>query len=241
MATNIVPANFGSATLSMTSREIAELTGKRHDNVLRDIDNLLETLPSELSSGFHSNTYESGDPPRPYRQFVLDRDSAYCLVAGYDAPSRMRIIKRWQELESQRVALPDFTNPVVAARAWADEVEARLIAEKDAAAKTLALEAAQPAVEFHDRVKMQPDHYSIREVAKLLRTGEKKLRQWMRDERLIALDNTPYQEYMNRGYFRQVIVKLQGGERLYSQTVVTSKGLAWLQRRIDHALMGVEV
>jgi phage regulator Rha-like protein len=94
-----------NTAVSMTSREIAELTGKRHDNVLRDIDNLLETLPSELSSGFKSGTYESGNPPRPYRQFVLDRDSTYCLVAGYDAASRMRIIKRWQELEA-RVALP---------------------------------------------------------------------------------------------------------------------------------------
>jgi len=86
----------------MTSREIAELTGKRHDNVLRDIDALLEALSSELRNGFTSSTYEAGRPPREYRQFVLDRDATYCLISGYDPNSRMRIIKRWQELETPK-------------------------------------------------------------------------------------------------------------------------------------------
>lgn len=92
-----------NTSLSMTSREVAELTGKRHDNVIRDIDKLVASLSSDLRTGFKSSTYVSGDPPREYRQFILDRDSTYCLVAGYDANARMRIIKRWQELEAQLV------------------------------------------------------------------------------------------------------------------------------------------
>lgn len=99
-------ATLSSTPATMTSREIAELTGKRHDHVLRDIDRLLETLSPDLGNGFKSNTYVSGDPPREYRQFILDRDSTYCLVAGYDANARMRIIKRWQELEEQTSAQP---------------------------------------------------------------------------------------------------------------------------------------
>ena len=93
--------------LEMTSKEIAELTGKEHRNVLRDIDVLLETLDSNLSNGFIPSTYESGDPPRAYRMYRLDRDATLCLVAGYDANARMRIIKRWQELEEHvRLAAP---------------------------------------------------------------------------------------------------------------------------------------
>ena len=100
----------------MTSREIAELTGKQHKNVLRDIDTLLLTLGSELSFGFKSSTYLAGNPPREYRQFDLDRDSTYCLVAGYDATARMKIIKRWQELEAREAApqIPQFSpDPIV--------------------------------------------------------------------------------------------------------------------------------
>ncbi len=82
----------------MSSREIADLTGKRHDHVLRDIDVLLKSLPPDLGAGYKSTTYVSADG-RTCRQFEMDRDSTICLVTGYDATSRMRIIKRWQELE----------------------------------------------------------------------------------------------------------------------------------------------
>lgn len=84
--------------LAMTSREIAELAGKEHFHVLRDIDALLRTLNPELGLGFTSSTYVDSTGKRN-RQFILDRDSSYCLVAGYDPNSRMLIIKRWQLLE----------------------------------------------------------------------------------------------------------------------------------------------
>lgn len=119
--TNLIP----SAPLTMTSREIAELTGKRHDNILRDIDTLILSLSSEMRNGFESSVYESGNPPREYRQYILDRDSTYCLIAGYDATARMKIIKRWQALESGE-ATPAFQAKPVHAAAYPP---AKLIAE----------------------------------------------------------------------------------------------------------------
>ena len=101
-----LPAILSAPTQGMTSREIAELTGKRHDHVLRDIDNLVASLSPELGNGFKSDTYTAGEPARSYRQYLLDRDATYCLVAGYDATSRMRIIKRWQELEQRSLPAP---------------------------------------------------------------------------------------------------------------------------------------
>ncbi|MEI8259287.1 MAG: Rha family transcriptional regulator, partial [Deltaproteobacteria bacterium] len=107
----------------MTSREIAELSTREHKNVLRDIDNLVESLGSELSQGYKSSTYIDINGVER-RQYVMDKDAAICLVSGYDPVARMKIIKRWQELEA-KASLPDFTNPVLAARAWADEMEKR--------------------------------------------------------------------------------------------------------------------
>lgn len=132
-----------NSSVSMTSREIAELTGKEHKNVLRDIDTILETIGSELSQGFKSTTYvdEGG---RTYRQFELDRDSSYCLMAGYDVNSRMRIIKRWQELEAGLLP-PDYPT---ALRALAAEVEQRQRVEEEQRRLRLQVEADKPYTEL---------------------------------------------------------------------------------------------
>lgn len=95
--------------VTMSSREIAELTGKRHRDVLRDIDNLLESLSADLRLGFKSSTYKDSTG-KDNRMFQMDRDSSYCLVAGYDANARMRIIKRWQELEAAQQSQPAIAN-----------------------------------------------------------------------------------------------------------------------------------
>ena len=95
-------ATLSSNTSTMTSREIAELTGKRHADVLRDIDRTIESLNEDLRLGFKSSTYKDSTG-KENRMYELDRDSSYCLVAGYDANARMRIIKRWQELEAQAI------------------------------------------------------------------------------------------------------------------------------------------
>lgn len=92
--------------VTMSSREIADLTGKRHSDVLRDIDNLVESLNADLRLGFISSTYKDSTG-KENRMYQMDRDASYCLVAGYDPNARMRIIKRWQEFETaQQTALP---------------------------------------------------------------------------------------------------------------------------------------
>lgn len=93
----------------MSSREIAELTGKQHGNVMRDIRVMLEELMnSNLNPCVKSTTY-IGKDGRTYDQYELDKETTLCLVAGYDATLRMRIIKRWMELEAayQKALTPE--------------------------------------------------------------------------------------------------------------------------------------
>ena len=93
----------------MSSREIAELTGKQHSNVMRDIRVMVEELMnSNLNPCVKSTTY-IGKDGRTYDQYELDKETTLCLVAGYDATIRMRIIKRWVELEAayQKALTPE--------------------------------------------------------------------------------------------------------------------------------------
>lgn len=157
--------------LTMTSREIAELTGKEHKNVLRDIDNLLISLGSELSLGF-SMTYE-GPKELGYRYFLLDRDSAYCLMSGYDAISRMRIIKRWQELEAaQKVQISLEETASRAFRAWADVAALLEIPQHIAQQEAVKAVRSNHGVDFSPLLLQAPAQSNIPEEAVMLEPAD---------------------------------------------------------------------
>jgi len=88
---------------SMTSREIAELTGKQHKHVLADIRTMLTQL-GMTSAEFSANLPDSYG--RLQAAIRLPKDLTLTLVSGYSIPMRHRIVTRWQELEAAQAPLP---------------------------------------------------------------------------------------------------------------------------------------
>lgn len=100
----IVTHNSGATTPTMSSREIAELTGKEHYNVLRDISRMLSELKVPPLS-FEGSYRAADNTMRPC--FNLPKRETLILVSGYSVELRARIIDRWQELEAvQAPAIP---------------------------------------------------------------------------------------------------------------------------------------
>ena len=98
---NIHPI-FDSCELTMTSLEVAELTGKRHDHVVEKIKELsakaiIRGLP-EIREKYES-TKKGGRPINLYR---LNRTESINLVANLCPEFTARIVKRWMELERQQ-------------------------------------------------------------------------------------------------------------------------------------------
>lgn len=90
-----------STTKTMTSREIAELTNKRHDHVVRDIRNMIEQIEAAPDLGWLCEQATYTDAQGKERvQYILDYDATMTLVTGYSAELRLRIVKRWRELET---------------------------------------------------------------------------------------------------------------------------------------------
>lgn len=115
----------------MSSREIAELTGKAHKHVLRDIRSIIEQL--EDGPDLDHEEFQQVIDSRGYTsEYLLTENQTLLLMTGYSIPLRQKLINRWQELEEQvaKPLLPDFADPVAAARAWADEVEQKLLAQQ---------------------------------------------------------------------------------------------------------------
>lgn len=93
--------SLASKPLTMTSREIAALVGKEHFHVMRDI----RTLRTQLGALFGGSiqTWRHPQNGQTYDEFALDKDTCLTLLLGYDPVARLKVVKRWQELEAGAV------------------------------------------------------------------------------------------------------------------------------------------
>lgn len=82
---------------TMSSGEIAKLTGKEHKNVLADIRKLLIELG--IDSAEFSAQYKDSSG-KENLLFNLPKRECLILVSGYSIKMRAAIIDRWQELEN---------------------------------------------------------------------------------------------------------------------------------------------
>lgn len=92
-----------NSELTMSSREIAGLTGKEHKNVKRDIENMLSDLEEDALT-FERIYFDTMN--RQQNEYHLDRRHVDCLLTGYSAVLRMKVIDRWQELEGAAPKIP---------------------------------------------------------------------------------------------------------------------------------------
>lgn len=85
------------AAQSMSSLQIAEITGKQHAHVMRDIRALLEQGVTESNFGLSEYKDSTG---RNLPCYNLTKKGCLILASGYNALLREKIIDRWEELES---------------------------------------------------------------------------------------------------------------------------------------------
>lgn len=102
---------IANINVTMSSREIAELTGKQHTNVIRDIRKMLSDL-GEAELKFESSYKDSTGRTLPL--FNLPKRETLILVSGYDTVLRAKVVDRMNALESARMA-PQVQNPVLQA------------------------------------------------------------------------------------------------------------------------------
>lgn len=73
-----------TTSLTMSSREIAELTGKQHRNVTRDIEKMLSDIEIDALNFEHIYQDSYGRNQKEYR---LPKNLTITLIAGYGLTS----------------------------------------------------------------------------------------------------------------------------------------------------------
>ena len=163
---------------TMSSREIADLCGKEHRNVCRDIDTLNESYEQmgllKVEQGYYT-LQNTGN--QQHRQFLLSKEQTVDLITGYRADIRIRINRRWQELEANAsqpvIALPqDYLS---ALKALVNSEEEKQVAQ----AQVIEL---KPKAEALARISQSAGATNIRDTAKAVGMRQNDFVAWCVDD-----------------------------------------------------------
>lgn len=218
--------------ISLTSLEIAELTGKEHRHVTRDIETYLEKVVEGGVSKFE-HTYQNPQNKQSYKCYRLPKREVLILVSGYSVELRAKIIDRLEYLENE--LKKQSYKPLSLKESLQMQLELLEKNEKlQIENQSLKNEAEQnaPLIHFANRIKDTNDAILIRDFAKILyeknkiEIGEKRLFAFLRDNGFLMSDNKPYKKYIEQGLFKvsETTISTINGDRLVSTTKITGKG-----------------
>lgn len=219
--------------LTMTSKEIADLTGKRHDNVMRDIRAMLGELYGEGGVLSFEGTHRSEQNGQEYPVFVLPKRESLILVSGYSTEMRAKIIDRWQALEARAPALPNLRDPaqMSALAVQLLEFNQELQAE---------LAAAAPKIAFAEAVGDAENLQKPKEVANAMGMGLVKFYAALRQRAFLQRDNRPYQRHIDANRCRMIEVpytnKQTGERRIKLELRFTGRGVTYIQQLLANPL-----
>lgn len=207
---------------TMSSREIADLVESRHADVMRSIERLMER---GVIAGYAPMAYTHEQNGVQYKEYRLNKRDTLVVVAQLSPEFTARVVDRWQELEAMTaVALPDFTNPAEAARAWAHEFEQKQQAQQ-------ALEVARPKVQFFDRLVERNTLMSATQVAQKLGLSAVTMNK-MLDELGVYSRNVKRARVFQQWFIDKGLGELKQTELGYSQPLFTPAGEAWVVERL---------
>lgn len=94
------------------------------------------------------------------------------------------------------------------------------------------LEEQKPKVEFAEKIVNTGNAISVRDFGKVIGIGEKKLFEWLRDNRLLMESNIPYQKYVEAGYFKVIEWVLEAKNQVKFKTLITGKGQEYITGKL---------
>lgn len=217
-------------TMVTDSKNVAEVFGKRHDHVLRDIENIKKDLPN-----FGAMFYEATMPDfygRAQKVYMMNRDGFSLLAMGFTGSEALKWKTKYIEAFNKLEKAWNSPELVIARGLQASQ---KLLAEAQERVKLLEAdnERMKPKEVFADAVTASKDSILIRDLAKLLKqngvdVGEKRLYVWLREHNYIIKSSTkPTQKAMELGLFEvveTVIQRSSGSPMIKTTTKVTGKG-----------------
>jgi len=183
-----------------SSKLVAKKFKKNHKDVLKAIRNLV-TSDDWYKRNFALIEYQqvTHSPIIKDKEYIMTRDGFSILVFGFTGEKALKFkidfIEAFNKMEQAlNKIIPDFNNPVEAARAWADEVEKKQLAE-------IKVKELEPKAESFDIFIDSKSLQGFKEVANMLGYGRNKLMSKLRILCILTHKNIPYQRFLNMKLF----------------------------------------
>jgi phage antirepressor YoqD-like protein len=161
---------FEETKTTMSSLEIAKVTGKLHKNVLADIDklnaNYLKMSMAEILA------MESDHPTvygRKIRVMNLTKMQTFDLMTGYSAELRIKVNRRWAELEAKEQSKPMLpTDYLSALKALVQSEEEKMVLSSKNKELKIENRKMLPKVDYYENVLKSKNTYTTTLIAKEL-------------------------------------------------------------------------
>lgn len=226
------------------SMTVAETFGKEHRRVMQDIREL-DCSKAFNEHNFVLTTYrDSMNREKP--KYLITQDGFSFLAMGYTGKEAAVFKETYiDEFNRMRDELnkPQFTLPqtmVQAVESYLIELKRSESLEKEnqlllqqSAYQEKQLTSQAPKVALYDVAMSADGVQPVGTVAKELGLGRTRLFALLREKKILRQNNEPYQEFIERGYFKlrmYTITHNHSGLENKTQPMVTPKGIAWLHK-----------
>ncbi|MGP6381199.1 phage antirepressor KilAC domain-containing protein [Yersinia bercovieri] len=217
--TTVVGTPVSKSVVTMSSREIAVLTGSNHSDVRRSIERLSEA--NLLSQPLADTPYINEQNRQTYYEYHLNKRDSLVVVVRLSPEFTAVVVDRWQELEHKSQVpqtLPE------ALRLAADLAEEKQQLENQ-------LSIAAPKAEFVDRYVKANGSMTFRQVAKLLNAKEHEFTYLLLDHRIMYRLNgalIPRQQHIDLERFEVKTGTNTVNNHAFTQARFTPKGVKWI-------------
>jgi len=226
--------NLTTTSEKMSSKRIAEKTGKTHSNVLRDIRQMIEELRKVHDSNLNDSEYQQVIDNRGYiSEILLNERLSLCLASGYSVTLRMAIIDDWAAMKAKQ-SEPKSREQLLA--------ESFLLAQQVLAEREQQIKQLAPKAEFTDIVLKSTTCHTVTEIAKELGMTAQELNKKLCDRGVQFKHRDHYvlySNYANKGYTDTETVPYIGtnGETMTRiQTVWTEYGRVFIHSLFNSQL-----
>lgn len=230
---------------TMTSLEIAEVTGKRHSDVLEAIRNMEPAWEKVAQRKFPLGSYkDANNQDRPC--YMLNKTECLYVATKFNDEARAKLVLRWEELETKEASITKvpitFAEALRLAADQAEKIEAQQ-KQLEANSKEIVelsgtIATMQPKVTYVDKILASKETVTTTQIAQDYGQSAKAFNILLRNygiQRKVGGQWILYAKYLPCGYVQSDTIPIEhkdGSSGSVMHTKWTQKGRLFLYEEL---------